>query len=488
MFKNNKFLWAIWFIATAGIAAAYAGWTFIGGDRSTMVIGETTSAHHQFEVSCDSCHAADFFADGKKVIKKMNKTCIKCHKDELKISNDSHPVKKFLDPRNADRLQDVDARYCTACHMEHRPELTRENAVTLPLDFCKSCHEEIEKERPSHKGYGFETCATAGCHNYHDNRALYEDFLVKHAKGPDLFDEPILKETVAFRSPKTYKPKKLLTKEDALAPEQYLADTNAVDEWAASPHAKSGVNCAGCHAPKLKKKKALDIKLITEKWIEKPTRKSCVKCHRNETESFSWGKHGAREHPKLAKPRKTPKWVPEELKTIFFDEKLPKTLSVSEGKIKSNPGAHHLEIGTCSACHGPHTSEKSTSGVEACATCHEDDHTKAYFQSAHYDLWKKEQAGTAPVASGVSCADCHMPKIENDDTGDMFTTHNQNAYFRPNEKMIRTVCLDCHGLKFSIDALADETLVNNNFQGKPTRHIESIDWATRRVAEKETKK
>jgi len=65
------------------------------------------------------------------------------------------------------------------------------------------------------------------------------------------------------------------------------------------------------------------------------------------------------------------------------------------------------------------------------------------------------------------------------------TTHNQNAYLRPNEKMIRPVCMSCHGVAFSIDALADPKLVESNFNGRPEVHIESIDWALRRVKEAE---
>jgi len=61
--------------------------------------------------------------------------------------------------------------------------------------------------------------------------------------------------------------------------------------------------------------------------------------------------------------------------------------------------------------------------------------------------------------------------------------HNQNLNLQPNERMLRTVCMDCHGLEFAIDSLADENLINNNFQGRPSRHIESMDWARRRVEE-----
>ena len=58
------------------------------------------------------------------------------------------------------------------------------------MDFCVACHSEgdqdVRWDRPSHADLAFDTCASAGCHNYHDNRALYEDFLVEHAGGPAL--------------------------------------------------------------------------------------------------------------------------------------------------------------------------------------------------------------------------------------------------------------------------------------------------------------
>ena len=54
---------------------------------------------------------------------------------------------------------------------------------------------------------------------------------------------------------------------------------------------------------------------------------------------------------------------------------------------------------------------------------------------------------------------------------------------QPNEKMIRGVCMKCHGLSFSIDALADPVLIERNFQGQPSRHVESVDMAVRRAIE-----
>ncbi len=58
--------------------------------------------------------------------------------------------------------------------------------------------------------------------------------------------------------------------------------------------------------------------------------------------------------------------------------------------------------------------------------------------------------------------------------------HNQNANLRPNEKMLRSVCLECHSLGLSIDALADPELVRRNFGGQPARHVPSIEMALSR--------
>jgi hypothetical protein len=59
--------------------------------------------------------------------------------------------------------------------------------------------------------------------------------------------------------------------------------------------------------------------------------------------------------------------------------------------------------------------------------------------------------------------------------------HNQNDNLRPNEKMLRSVCMQCHGLGFSIDALADRELVEKNFSEKPDVHIESLDMVKKRL-------
>ncbi|MEO1470631.1 MAG: cytochrome c3 family protein, partial [Pseudomonadota bacterium] len=156
--SRTTLLWIVWLAATLTGGVAVAALVLVGGDRSSLLIGETTGVHAQFEMACESCHAGKPLDTDKKQQKALNKTCVTCHQDELKASNDSHPYKKFRDPRMADYWDRIDARTCTACHQEHRPEITRTGAVTLAMDYCVECHSEGEQDvrvnRPSHAGLG----------------------------------------------------------------------------------------------------------------------------------------------------------------------------------------------------------------------------------------------------------------------------------------------------------------------------------------------
>jgi formate-dependent nitrite reductase cytochrome c552 subunit len=88
-----------------------------------------------------------------------------------------------------------------------------------------------------------------------------------------------------------------------------------------------------------------------------------------------------------------------------------------------------------------------------------------YKRSQHYQLWVDEQSGKGEVGSGVSCANCHMPHIKQN--SHLIVQHNIDDNLRPNHKML-DVCLQCHGLPFSLDALSDSLLVKHNFTSRPT--------------------
>jgi predicted CXXCH cytochrome family protein len=478
--SRSVLLWGLWGLLTVLCASAALATLYIGGDRTALLPGQTAGAHHQLEISCETCHTAKPFDSQAKIKKKINKTCVTCHKDELKVGDDSHPKKKFTNPRMAAYWEKVDGRFCTTCHSEHMPEETHPMMVTLQGDFCVACHSEgdqdVRKNRASHADLGFETCASAGCHNYHDNRALYEDFLVKHAGALWLLDTPLRPVAAVPRAPRA---------DTAQDIEAYLASITAAQgdadlhhDWASSAHAAAEVTCESCHAPE------------QTAWVDQPDQEICSDCHRDAAKSFALGRHGMRGHAKIAKPRDPAKrlkklgWSdpPEALvaalETYLSDPRPPASMTTQEARVPLQEDAHGQDV-TCTSCHKPHQEDRNFSAVTACLTCHADDHSTAYTDSPHHALWQAELAGEAAPGSGVTCATCHMPQREQ--KGQILTNHNQNDTLRPNEKMIRPVCQSCHGLGFAIDALAEPALISSNFSGQPAHHIDSIDWALKRV-------
>jgi hypothetical protein len=454
---KKKWIWLLW-LALNLVVGSYYAWGLIKDEKSLYLPGETTSGHYQIELACNACHGESFAGTDA-----LQKACMKCHGAELKEVDDSHPKSKFTDPRNADRTAILDARTCLTCHKEHAPQSTHTMGVTLPNDFCAYCHSKIEKDRPSHKGMAFDTCASAGCHNFHDNKALYEDFLVKHMDEPKTLDTATVPEREFMIFYKDYSQRHKLSvdplaKTDAKFPPSVHASQKIVDQWAATAHAKRGVNCDGCH-------QGNDPNKPKNAWVEKPNELACKNCHELELAGFYAGKHGMR-----------------------LAQKLP-PMKVTEARQTMDEEHSHDALG-CSSCHDAHEYRTQKAAVDSCMNCHKDKHTLAYKKSEHFELLQREINGQAASGTGVSCASCHLPRVRQSHKGlkRVVVQHNQNRNLRPNEKMIREVCMNCHGLGFSIDALADPALIANNFQGKPSRHIKSVQMAKVREIEQAKKK
>ena len=445
MKKSNLKWWIVWLLVTLSICA-YNAYALLGPDKTIYVGGETTHGHYQIEMSCDSCHG-EAFSDEEV----MQKSCVRCHSEELEAVDDSHPRKKFTDPRNADRVAILDARYCVTCHIEHKPEVTREMAVTLADDFCVYCHEDVAEDRESHKDLAFNGCSAAGCHNYHDNSALYEDFLVKHANEPATSEVAVVptKNYTEWLELVDETERVSLSRENANS--QHATNSmkfSELVEWEESGHAQQGVNCMGCH------KSTNDS---GQEWLAKPDYQACNQCHKQEVKGFQMGKHGMRTAVDL--PAMQPGLA---------------RLPMKEDSIDRHLG--------CSSCHSGHTFDTRRAAVEACLTCHNDEHSLAYKASPHYQLWQEASSGKGETNSGVSCATCHMPREEIREKGEkrIAVQHNQNMNLKPNEKMMRSVCMHCHGYEFAMNALADEALIQKNFNGGPTVNIESAEWAVKR--------
>jgi len=448
--KKPVVLWGLMSV----LMSAYLGLKLIGEDQSIYLVGDTTHGHHQIEMACKVCHTEAFGGDDL-----LQKACLNCHGEEMKSVDDSHPRAKFTDPRNAERVANLDARLCVTCHREHRPEISGPMGVTLPQDFCFHCHSDIAKDRPSHQNLAFDTCASAGCHNFHDNRALYEDFLLKHADEPDLL--PVPRVMARKRRPRVFpisdRPPLALNEQDADAGPEIRPDSQLMLEWLGTAHAKNGVNCSDCHRLK-------DEEGLLQAWQNTPSEANCKACHEGEMKGFLSGKHGMRLASSLKKMK------PALAKAVMKND-------VADKKIG------------CMSCHGAHAFDTQKAAVEACLSCHDDEHSRAYLGSPHGVLFKKEMGEADAASRGVSCATCHMPRFVHHEAGSerVRVQHNQNWNLRPNEKMIREVCLNCHGLRFSMDALADPSVLERNFSGRPDRGIPSIDWAKKRMIEKKKK-
>ncbi|MCY4045161.1 MAG: cytochrome c3 family protein [Cellvibrionales bacterium] len=459
---KKKLAWIIWALSSLALSGYLGNELLFEKEKPNFLIGQSTSGHHQIELACSTCHT-DPFGGGEV----LQNACLNCHEEELTLAQDSHPGKKFNDPRNADLISVLDARQCITCHSEHNPDITRPMGVTMPEDYCVQCHQDIATERPSHDGMGFETCASSGCHNYHDNRALYEDFLLKHGHGElqtpiksASTDEYLLAEFLHDQGITWQDDKKILEKNSAIVlPE----DTEITNLWHNSPHQLNGIGCLTCHTRnsnelKTGTKNELTItnKNINKKifFNEKPGIDACSQCHQSEAKGFLEGKHGMRLAQQL------------------------QPMSPAMARANMQPNAHQ-EL-SCASCHNPHSLDLQPAKVDACLGCHADDHSTAFLASPHGKLW----LSNAEIE--VTCATCHMPKVSTEINGKRHISveHNQNATLRPSEKMIRSSCLNCHTLQFSLDALADETLIKNNFNGKPTTNILSIEMAKEREQQK----
>ncbi len=447
---TSKF-WMLWICASILLAIIFA-YQLLGKGVSKAIFmpGELSAGHHQLKSSCESCHT-DSFGGGEV----LQEACINCHGDERVKPFDSHPRSKFKDPRNASRLEKINALQCISCHVEHKPEITLKDGLTQPKDVCFHCHAEIAEERPSHKGMEFNSCKNSGCHNFHNNRALYTDFLVKHMDAPAHTPNPhvpekeflsVLEDIIEY--PHDFYPVKALDAQAIDAPEHSQGDESLHRDWLETAHAQAGVNCSACHQTRNEQG---DLST----WDDHPGVNSCQSCHSTEVDRFNSGKHGMRIAAGLS------------------------PMTPGEAKLPMKNNVAHEEL-TCVSCHGAHRFDTNIAAVEGCLECHSDNHSLAYKDSPHYELWQQQVANDDYVNTGVSCATCHMPRVDYDVSewlSRVIVDHNQSANLSPNSKMIRSSCLHCHGLGFAIDALADQQLIKNNFNGHPSVHVKSIDLA-----------
>jgi len=439
LWKHSKkiMLYTLW-LTLLIILSAYFYMQITESNKTLLIQGKTSNGHYQIEEKCDSCHAVNNPGTLGKV--KQN-NCLNCHKEKKRSNtkSNSHRAKLFAADDKLEQRKLIQADQCITCHEEHQ---LGNNGTTQPDDFCVLCHKDITQERESHKDFAFDNCHQ--CHNFHDNSANYsESFISKHLEPEADHFENSLIPPVQF--PRRFKKKHISA---ALSWEQQdspkIVNAAIAKDWNGSSHALAGVNCQNCHTDKNKQ------------WVEKPNHKNCVSCHKMQTKGFLSGKHGMRLKQQLS------------------------SMSTEQARLPMTSGNKILN---CVSCHKDHQFKAKSAAVASCLNCHDDKHSRAYKKTKHFQLWNNNDE------RGVSCASCHLPKIVKGKKKNksVLTQHNQNHNLRPTQKMAKTVCINCHGLGFSIDALQSQSLIDNNFASSPTHHIPLIElWNTYNSKDKTT--
>ncbi|TWU02981.1 cytochrome c3 family protein [Stieleria varia] len=437
---GHRTAWVTWAALSAGVIGVFLYGIYVPASQiqSAMLPGETTHGHHQIELACNVCHSPKADPSDHDAANVMQNACIECHGQQLQDANDTHPAKKFNDPVNAEKLLVLNAQDCLTCHREHVPEQTQPMGLTMPSDYCWHCHQDVAQSRPSHQAMAFDSCATAGCHNYHDNRALYEKFLDDHHGEPDLIDQGrVPRRDIITPWQQNHPERHALDQNASDAPDTVSATNAILNDWADTAHASAGVNCTDCHQ-------------IDSLWSDSVSMQQCETCHQRQVETFQTGKHGMRLAAGLS------------------------PMKPELARLPMHSGAAHREL-NCSACHSGHRFDTQFAAVQACLSCHADSHSLAYQGSAHAELWSAETMGEAAAGSGVSCATCHLPRLNDGDS--VWVNHDQNAGLRPSETMARQVCLHCHSLEYSLSALSDPHLLRNCFSSPVIVRTKSVEMA-----------
>lgn len=216
-------------------------------------------------------------------------------------------------------------------------------------------------------------------------------------------------------------------------------------QWQDSAHALAEVNCSSCH-----------LEEKTQKFVAQPTLESCRSCHEEHVETFLLGKHGIRTLEGLS----------------------PLTPKMAELPMKES--AKNTEM-NCNTCHNVHTVNTHMAAVDSCLSCHNDTHSLNYKNSQHAQLFAAEGNLPRPSPKSVTCSACHLPRQQQN--GTVFVNHNNTYTLLPRDRMVKEVCINCHGVEYAYESIFDDALVENNFAAAPTQDMETFEMI--RALEKE---
>ena len=213
--------------------------------------------------------------------------------------------------------------------------------------------------------------------------------------------------------------------------------------WEGSAHALNDINCSSCHNDR-----------ETKEFVANPDQESCRTCHEQSVETFLLGKHGIR----------------------LLEGQQP--LQPKMARIKMHEEAFDKQM-NCNTCHDVHSVDTMQASVDSCLTCHNDTHSVNYKNSRHAELFEADKAKNLarPSNESVSCATCHMARheVEKGDSSVTLVNHNNTYNLKPRDRMVKEVCMNCHGIEYSYNSIFDDELVEADFDKPPTMEHESFD-------------
>ena len=204
-------------------------------------------------------------------------------------------------------------------------------------------------------------------------------------------------------------------------------------QWQSSAHALAEVNCSSCHHNE-----------ETKKFVAQPTQESCQSCHESSVNTFLLGKHGIRTLEGLSPL--TPAMAHLPMKDASLDRQM-----------------------NCNTCHNVHTVNTYEASVDSCLTCHNDNHSLNYKNSPHAKVFRNIGVLPRPNSDSVTCATCHLPREVSGDS--ILVNHNNTYTLKPRDRMVKEVCMNCHGVEHAYNSIFDDELVEANFARPPNQKL-----------------
>ena len=224
---------------------------------------------------------------------------------------------------------------------------------------------------------------------------------------------------------------------EALASNVNQAELTRIEQqWQTSAHALAEVNCSSCHQNE-----------ETKEFVAKPTEESCKSCHENSVDTFLLGKHGIR----------------------TLEGMSPLTPAMAHLPMKDGIADKQMN---CNTCHNVHTVDTYQASVDSCLTCHSDNHSLNYKNSPHATIFREIGTLPRPNKDSVTCATCHLPREVSGDN--VLVNHNNTYTLKPRDRMVKEVCMNCHGVEHSYNSIFDDELVEANFARPPNQKLQTF--------------